>query len=136
MCFNSGGGSSSTTNTTSSYQLNDNSAGDVSGSKLSATLAGSNNNEINIQNTLTDSGAISAGKELGLAAIESGNQSVMTSAETFKTFASSLASSSDKSIDAVRLASASQSQQGAETFNKLFTVLALAGVAGVFVLKK
>jgi len=136
MCFNSGGGQSSTTNTTSSYQLNDNSAGDVAGSKLSATLAGSNNNEININNTLTDQGAISAAKDLGLAAIESNTSAVATSADTFKTFASQLASSSDKSIDAVRLASASQSQQGAETFNKLFTVLAIAGVAAIFLVKQ
>lgn len=129
MCFNSGGGSASTTNTTESYQLNDNSAGDVSGSKLGVSLAGSNENQITVSNTVSDSGAIDAGKQLGLASIAS-------TQESFKTFASQLSSSSDKSIDAVRMASASQTQQANSTFTDLFKVLAFAAVGGIFLLNK
>lgn len=130
-----GGGSSDTTNQTTSTQLQDNSTGDVEGNKTSLNVVGSDN-AISYTATVTDFNAVKAGETLGLASIEAGTKAIDTTANTFKTFADQLYKSQDKSITAIQAASASQSQQGAETFKQLFGILAIAGVAGVFLLKK
>lgn len=133
-----GGGSTSSSNTTTSTQLQDNSTGTVGGDKTSLNLIGSDSNQISYTNISTDQGAIDAGKDLGLAAIESGSKALDTTAATFKEFAGLLTSSTDKSISAVQQASASQTQQANSTFKDLFKILAIAGVAaiGFFSFKK
>lgn len=138
MCFNSGGGSSASSNTTTSTQLQDNSTGAVNGSKTAINLIGSDSNTISYTNLSTDQGAIAAGEKLGLSAIESGSKALDTTAKTFSEFAGLLTNSTEKSISAVQMASASQSQQANNTFKDLTKILVIGVVVaiGFFSFKK